>query len=512
MQIIEAALASGLPESFRPGGDPLYLPHRYLEENARMIRFNRLADRTGVNDMARQRLKDLVFNNCAGRNFSLPDNAGDFLGAVDSEKNPDLANCIVLVKVKDPSSNEDAQKFILAIPGGFNEFGETIERTIAREGFEETNAKNASNFVLLGEQSNLIRDNHYHVISESAACVLNYDELKAKDDAREIIVVPLINKDGSFNHSYFKAGSYVDATGKEFAHDGLRADHGEVINQTYLWWKVNGEPKGWTFDETLKQLSIGERQEAFKNFHANPPEEVYERRLFKAGEILLTPNVKFALEKSTEILKAAGAPDAEETAAKFIIELLDEENDLLPRFPQRATTVHCLVVEGDDLVVFQRKDGSLGLPGKYYSPEKPNSSYQQKYTFARNLRDFAVEVAEKEFGIDFRPKTFIGAAALGDQLDEPYPTLSYVYAGVSTASHRAKVLDIPQASKIVKIPIWEDKKKGILSKEILEGIDGQGWAFNHGIRVIQLYLKPFLVTKDPDGRQSAEDILRSVII
>lgn len=510
MLLTEGTLVGGLPERFRSLEEGMYFPNRYLENNARMLRYDRIATQTTPLDLVLRRLKDLIFFNCAGRNFSLSDNAGDFLGAIDTGKNPELKNCIALVLVKDPTSNpnDSTPKFILSIPGGFSSIDESMESTIGREGFEETGAKNTSNFVIIGEQSTHERDSRYNVISTSAACVVDKSELKARDDAKEIIIVPLLDEYGRLNSSYFKAGTYTDATGKEFSHQGLRADHDMVINEAYHWWRLNGLSKGWSFDEALKNLSIGSQQEAFKKFIAHPPgTDNYELRYFESvGNILLTPNVKFALEKSIEILQAAGVVNPETKAAKFVYELI--EYDLLPKFPQKATTVHCLIAEDDNLVVFQREDRTLALPGKYYSPEM-NENYHERYNFSPNLVTFAAQVARDEFDTDFRATALVANASLGDQPDEPYPSFSYVYAGVHTNAQHPRVgMGLSEGSRIIRIPIWKDKTKRILSKEIRDGIDGHGWAYNHGNRIIEGYFRDFIAENDNNGRMTAEQTLR----
>lgn len=492
-----------LPENFYTSPEGAYFPNRILQDNGRMRKFYEIANSITPLENVKRRLKDLIFNNCAGRNFPLPNNAGDFIGAVDSEKadDPRLKNCIVLIKVKGK----------LAVAGGFNDIGEAMTQTIAREAAEETGATHVDNFVVFGEQSVKIRDNRFQVISACASAVIDPEELQAKDDADEIVIVPLIDENGDLNDSYFAKGEYLDAKGKKFSHDGLRADHGEIITKLYNWWKENGKPKGLALDQALKEWSKLHPQKWFSDYNEHPAgADVYPRLDTPYGQIWFTPNVKFALEQTIKILAEANIEDAERKAQQFVINNI--KADILPQFPQAATTVDCLIMEGDSLIVFQRADGRLSLPGRFYSPEPQGSPHEEETMFAPNLATFAQQVSVDEFGIDFRPKYFVGTVggkvALGRQTDDRYPRLSYVFAGIPTATYTPKEGDIPPGSKIIKIPIWENKAEGILSKEILQGINGQGWAYGHTGEILIPLLGPALQILDPTRRLTAEQAVR----
>jgi hypothetical protein len=101
-----------------------------------------------------------------------------------------------------------------------------------------------------------------------------------------------------------------------------------------------------------------------------------------------------------------------------------------------------------------------------------------------------------------------GSVALGKQADDRYPRLSYVFAGILATIYKPTEKDIPPGSKIIEIPIWEDKTRRILSKEIKEGINRTGWAYGHGPEILESYLPSLLSSLDPDGKLTAEQIMR----
>lgn len=89
----------------------------------------------------------------------------------------------------------------LALPGGFEEFGESTEATAVREAKEETGL-DIDVERLLGVYSDPKRDSRTHVISITYVAK-GRGELKAGDDAREAFVVPLeeaLNMDLAYDH------------------------------------------------------------------------------------------------------------------------------------------------------------------------------------------------------------------------------------------------------------------------------------------------------------------------
>ncbi|NMC61296.1 MAG: NUDIX hydrolase [Candidatus Methanofastidiosa archaeon] len=103
---------------------------------------------------------------------------------------------IVLIK----RGNEPFKDFF-ALPGGFVEYGETIENAALREAKEETNLV-LSNLILLGVYSEPNRDPRGHTVS-----VVFYADAsgvpKAGDDAKELFLFELdsIPKNLSFDHN-----------------------------------------------------------------------------------------------------------------------------------------------------------------------------------------------------------------------------------------------------------------------------------------------------------------------
>jgi 8-oxo-dGTP diphosphatase len=76
-----------------------------------------------------------------------------------------------------------------ALPGGFVEVGETVEKAVLREVKEETGL-DAKIVKLLGVYSEPNRDPRFHVVS--VVFVLDaYGELKAGDDAKRALVFPI---------------------------------------------------------------------------------------------------------------------------------------------------------------------------------------------------------------------------------------------------------------------------------------------------------------------------------
>ena len=81
------------------------------------------------------------------------------------------------------------EPFGYALPGGFVEVGETVEKAVLREVKEETGL-DAQIVKLLGVYSESNRDPRFHVVS--VVFVLDaYGEPKGGDDAKEALVFPI---------------------------------------------------------------------------------------------------------------------------------------------------------------------------------------------------------------------------------------------------------------------------------------------------------------------------------
>ncbi len=96
---------------------------------------------------------------------------------------------IILIERKNPPHG-------WAFPGGFVDYGESVEDALIREMKEETNL-DVSIVKLLGVYSDPNRDKRMHAASV-VYVVKGEGKLKAKDDAKNAILVPL-NKVKSYN-------------------------------------------------------------------------------------------------------------------------------------------------------------------------------------------------------------------------------------------------------------------------------------------------------------------------
>ncbi|WP_457742346.1 NUDIX domain-containing protein [Thermococcus sp.] len=93
-------------------------------------------------------------------------------------------NGVVLIKRK-----HEPFKDFYALPGGFVEYGETLEEALKREMKEETGLE-VRILRLVGVYSKPDRDPRGHTISIAFLC-LGEGELKAGDDAKEVHIFPI---------------------------------------------------------------------------------------------------------------------------------------------------------------------------------------------------------------------------------------------------------------------------------------------------------------------------------
>lgn len=91
---------------------------------------------------------------------------------------------VVLIKRK-----HEPFKDFYALPGGFVEYGETVEEALKREMKEETGL-DVRILKLVGVYSDPGRDPRGHTVSVAFLCI-GEGELKAGDDAKEVHVVPI---------------------------------------------------------------------------------------------------------------------------------------------------------------------------------------------------------------------------------------------------------------------------------------------------------------------------------
>ncbi len=92
-------------------------------------------------------------------------------------------NGIVLIKRRN-----EPFKGHYALPGGFVEYGETVEEALVREAKEETGLE-VKPVKLVGVYSGPDRDPRGHTVTVAFLCI-GEGELKAGDDAREVFVFP----------------------------------------------------------------------------------------------------------------------------------------------------------------------------------------------------------------------------------------------------------------------------------------------------------------------------------
>lgn len=88
-------------------------------------------------------------------------------------------NKVLLIRRKNPPFRGK-----WALPGGFVEYGETVEKAIMRELLEETGLKVKPNSII-GIYSDPRRDPRWHIITIAYLCKKTGGELKGGDDALE---------------------------------------------------------------------------------------------------------------------------------------------------------------------------------------------------------------------------------------------------------------------------------------------------------------------------------------
>ena len=102
---------------------------------------------------------------------------------------------IVLIKRLNPPFKD-----CYAIPGGFVEYGETVEQAAKREAEEETGLR-IGNLKLVGVYSDPNRDPRGHVVSVAFLADELGGKLKASTDAKEVEVFNEIPAELAFDHT-----------------------------------------------------------------------------------------------------------------------------------------------------------------------------------------------------------------------------------------------------------------------------------------------------------------------
>jgi 8-oxo-dGTP diphosphatase len=97
-----------------------------------------------------------------------------------------------------------------ALPGGFVEFGESLEEACVREIKEETNLQlNIKNLKLINVYSDLERDPRGHVVSIAFLGKSNIENLSAGDDASSVkLVEDWRSRDIAFDHKKILEDAY----------------------------------------------------------------------------------------------------------------------------------------------------------------------------------------------------------------------------------------------------------------------------------------------------------------
>jgi len=102
---------------------------------------------------------------------------------------------IVLVKRLNPPFKDR-----YAVPGGFVEYGETVEQAAKREAKEETGLQ-VGNLRLVGVYSDPARDPRGHVVSVAFLADELDGELRASTDAKQVKAFKKIPTNLAFDHS-----------------------------------------------------------------------------------------------------------------------------------------------------------------------------------------------------------------------------------------------------------------------------------------------------------------------
>lgn len=135
-------------------------------------------------------------------------------------------NCGVEIKPRNPLLTVDVifeigdgillierknQPYGWALPGGFVEYGETVETAVKREAMEETNLEPA-NLYLFGVYSSPDRDPRFHTVSIVYVATARGEYIRAGDDAKDAKIFT-----------------------KETLPENIVFDHRRIINDYFRW-------------------------------------------------------------------------------------------------------------------------------------------------------------------------------------------------------------------------------------------------------------------------------------
>lgn len=481
--------------NFHPNGERGFYPDRVYEHTPQLDALFQIINaytpqmESVRHEEASVGLHDLIVHNCYGKLCKSPEHSGYFVGVMDFTDN------IVLIK----EGNH------LALAGGYRRQHEAITQTIARKADERIHTSTASHFVLFSEKSKPIRNPSSHTIATCGSGVIHPDELSGSRDpaTNGAVVVPLVLPDGSINDSFFSSSrNMIDEQGRTVSHNGLRADHRDMLVDFYHYIQSHRKAYEHVCD-TVRRMSHAVSQDMFRYQKKYVP-IVYDHIIVGHTQLTLTPNIKRALDIANNIFAITGYKDHTERAKQFVADCVYA--DILPLVPEPETLLNCVIIEDDTILVEQTslKDGSkLMIPHMHYSLKEGDETR----SFISHISEYIYD----QHGLDAREIKFFSTTG-GNENPETnslqYPHIAYTY--VMTRS-RARV-ELPQKTKqghiVFRIPIWEDKTKGIVSQEVRSGILGAGWVHDQNKHILLPLVIRYIRTMDPRGQLTAEQVLR----
>lgn len=440
----------------------------------------------------RTMLVDLIEANAFGRLYEIASQAGDLIPAIKSNGDPKLKNCIAMI----------INRKRLATIGGFHDpmKAEALTQTTAREGLEEAKG-HMSNFVFIGEQSNPIRDERKPIVSAVSMALTDVESLEQGDDAEKVVIIKIFDDNGNLTPEALLAGDHVDARGVPYSHIGPRADHSMIIyeNLNKFFKKFRKDPTE-PLEDVVRRMSGTIDQKWYQFDPTQFHEDKYEKVSVDNVDMLMTPNMLFVREKARDILRLAGVPDEQADAAALSFMARMKLADILPEFPEGATTTDLILFsqqKPDHIVVAMWPNGKLILPGTYFTPIKDS---------AENLKMVSARTGWSKFGVDSHIFHCLGVAggkvATGKQTEQGYPRNSFIFVGSTTQGLLTPFpRNLPAGSITMEIPIF---KPGTFepSDEVVNGINGQGWGYEHNKEILLPWFYPFIETVDPDHQRS----------
>lgn len=450
----------------------------------------------------RQRLYDLVIANAAGRIFPIPNSAADVIPVATGWTEEQIQrieaqgynsdNCIVVgIGKKDKK---------LRVIGGFNDFGEELAFSGKREIKEEIGGE-AKNFVPFASFSRPTRDERFPVVSGCFAATVDVNGLSGSNEIEQVIIVPLIDQKGKFNRSFTVENTQLtDINGTSFSHQGVRADHKEVLRSLYNYWTDNRKSSQATLREVVEEMSAVFPQElVLGEVNAEEPETTFSLSIADnnggSSNLRVTKNILFVLQNAAEIFKEAGYPDPIDRAIQFAQKA--QAIDLLAPYPQAAVAADVFIIKNDNLVVqeFSKEDGTkeFRLLGTYYAPENNDSG--------KNFKELIESIAKTKTNLHLSAHAFLGITGSRIAVDPRYPRNTFLFAG-SISDDKLPEGVLADGSLLREIPIWNAERSG-LSTQLTQA----QWGFGH--KDLLQFLQRSLQQLDPTHEESVQEIYDS---